>query len=92
MTLQDIVWHWLNLAAPALALAILLPAFSALVLRPRAPLLPWWAQVLANAAVGLLALLAALVWLGRDGKMSGYAALVLALAIAQWCWMRGWRR
>lgn len=92
MTLQDIVWHLLNFAAPALALAVLLPAASALLLRPRAPWLPWWAQMLANAALGTLALLAALAWLGRDGKMLGYATLVLVLAAAQWCWVRGWRR
>jgi hypothetical protein len=93
MTWQDIVWHLLNLTAPALTLAVLLPLLGGLLLRPRRmPLLPWWGQILANAGLGTLVLALALWGLGRDGKMLSYAALVLVLALAQWCWLRGWRR
>jgi hypothetical protein len=92
MSLLDILLHLLNFAAPALALAILLPLLSRLVTKRQVLLLPWWGQMLLNFVVGVAALLAALWWLGRDGKMAGYAALVLAVATSQWVLVRGWRR
>lgn len=91
MSLLDILLHLLNFAAPALALAILLPLLSRLFTKRQVLLLPWWGQMLLNFVVGVAALLAALWWLGRDGKMTGYAALVLAMATTQWVLVRGWR-
>jgi zinc transporter ZupT len=92
MNLLDILLHLLNFVAPALALAVLLPLLSRLFTKRQARLLPWWGQVLLNFVVGVAALLAALWLLGRDGKMAGYAALVLAVATSQWVLVRGWRR
>jgi hypothetical protein len=92
MNLPDILLHLLNFVAPAAALALLLPLLGRLFVRRQAALLPWWAQVLVNFVVGVGALLAALWWLGRDGRMLGYAALVLAVASSQWVLARGWRR
>lgn len=92
MSLLDILLHLLNFAAPALALAILLPLLSRLFTKRQLLLLPWWGQMLLNFVVGVAALLAALWWLGRDGKMTGYAALLLAVATTQWVLVRGWRR
>jgi hypothetical protein len=40
---------------------------------------------------GLAALAAGLWYFGRDGKMAAYAALVLAVASAQWLVARAWR-
>lgn len=92
MTLPDILLHLLNFAAPALALAVLVPLATRLLGRRPAALLPWWGQMGLNFVVGVAALAAALVWLGRDGKMLGYGALVLAVASSQWLLVRGWKR
>lgn len=92
MSLKDIIFHVLNFIAPALALALLMPLLSRIFVKKTVFLLPWWAQVLANAVVGVLALSASLWWLGRDGKMLGYALLVLAVATTEWVMVRGWRR
>lgn len=92
MNLHDILFHLFNFAAPALGLALLLPVLSRLLLRPKAALLPWWGQMLVNFVVGVGALWLGLWWLGRDGKMMGYALLVLATASSQWLLVRGWRR
>jgi hypothetical protein len=91
MHLSDILLHLLNFLAPALGVAALMPLFSRLLMRKRVCLLPWWGQMLLNFVVGSVVLLAALWWLGRDGKMSAYAALVLAVATSQWLLARGWR-
>jgi hypothetical protein len=92
MNLLDILLQLRNFVAPALALAVLLPLLSRLFTKRQALLLPWWGQMLLNFVVGVAALLAALWLLGRDGKMAGYAALVLAVATSQWVLVRGWRR
>lgn len=86
----DAFHHLLNFAAPALALALVLPwAAQALIRKsPR----PWWQQVAVNSLVGVLALGLSLWWLGRDGKMAAYAALLLAVVSNQWLLSRGWRK
>ena len=86
----DVLNHLLNFAAPALALALLLPWAAQVVIRksPRS----WWLQVAVNSLVGVLALGLSLWWLGRDGKMTAYAVLLLAVASSQWLLSRGWRR
>ncbi len=91
MNLQDILFHLLNFIAPAFALAVLVPLLARPFFRKRT-LLPWWGQVLVNFAVGVVVLLASLWWLGRDGKMTGYTLLVVAVASSQWLLARGWRR
>jgi uncharacterized membrane protein len=92
MNLSDILSHLLAFAAPALALAVLLPLAARLLNRNRTFLLSWRWQIGINFAVGLGAMLAAVWWLGRDGKMLGYSALALAVATSQWLLVRGWRR
>lgn len=92
MNLFDILSHLLAFAAPALALAVLLPLAARLLNRNRTFLLSWRWQIAINFIVGLGALLGAVWWLGRDGKMLGYSALVLAVATSQWLLVRGWRR
>jgi hypothetical protein len=60
--------------------------------RKQSPLLPWWGQMAFNFVLGVAVLAAAVVWLGRDGRMLGYAGLVLAVASSQWLLLRAWRR
>jgi len=92
MSLKDVIFHGLNFVAPALALAFLVPLLSRLFVRKTSFLVPWWAQVVVNFVVGVAALAASLWWLGRDGKMLGYALLVIAVASTEWLMVRGWRR
>ncbi|QJY32466.1 hypothetical protein HND92_05270 [Diaphorobacter sp. JS3050] len=83
--------HVLNFAAPALAVAVLLVAFSHVFMRNMAKAKGWNAPIAINFVVGCVALAAGLVLLGRDGKMVTYAALVLACATSQWLVLRAWR-
>lgn len=83
--------HLLNFAAPAAALALLLVPGSRFVVRNSASALSWWAQLTIVFVVGCAVLLAGLWWLGRDGKVLTYAALVLATATCQWLLRRGWK-
>ena len=88
---SDIISHLLSFAAPALALALVV-LFAARVLLPRQrALLSWWAQLGVNAAVGVTVLALGLWHFGVDGKMATYAALVVAVALAQWVGIAGWR-
>ncbi len=83
--------HLFNFAAPALFLALLL-ALGGRLLGPKgASALAWYAQAAINSVVGCVVLLAGLWWLGRDGRMLTYAALVLVCASCQWLLQRGWR-
>jgi hypothetical protein len=88
MGVLDGLWHLLNFFAPALGVG-LLAAFMAKLLwwRDLKGVSPWrmvaWA-VLAAA----VALLAGLLWTGRDGKMLTYGAMVLVSALA--LWWAGW--
>lgn len=93
MTVVDLTWHLLNFAAPAAALAVLVALAGLWVLPPRGGwLLGWWPAVLVNFLVGLAVLAGGLAWFGRDGKMTTYAAMVVAVATSQWLAGRGWRR
>ncbi|MBS0509215.1 MAG: hypothetical protein JSR53_17725 [Proteobacteria bacterium] len=83
--------HLLNFAAPALALALLLVLASHLFMRKMAITHGWLVPVAINFVVGCTVLAGGLAWLGRDGKMLTYAALVLACASSQWLLLRGWR-
>ncbi|UJB67417.1 hypothetical protein YS110_10395 [Acidovorax sp. YS12] len=83
--------HLFNFAAPALFLALLL-ALGGRFFGPKgASALAWYAQAAINSVVGCAVLLAGLWWLGRDGRMLTYAALVLVCASCQWLLQRGWR-
>lgn len=87
MTFLAPLWHLLGLVAPALATAALLVlglrlrragAGGKLVLRSYALI----------AGVGVLVMVAGLVWFGRDAKMATYAALVVIQGTLAW-WLRG---
>lgn len=93
MGVWGFVLHLLNGVAPAVAVAALLSV--AVVgwrgLAWRGPRARHWARVWAVlAGVGAAVLLAGLLLHGRDGKMSTYAALVLATGSVA-AWWRGRR-
>jgi hypothetical protein len=87
----DLLLHLIGFAAPALAVA-LAAAFGARAFLRRDPAAgPWWRDVFINFVVGTGVLAAGLWHFGVDGKMTSYAALVLAVAASQWACSRAWR-
>jgi amino acid permease len=76
--------HALNFLAPALWLALLLPAVSLIFMKKRSAALKIPAQAALLFVVGVVVLVIGLVVFGRDGKMLTYLALVLATATGQW--------
>lgn len=84
----DLLNHLLNFAAPALAVGLVLAFLAPVFMKNKALDRTRTAQAAINFVVGVLALLAGLLFFGRDGKMASYAALVLATATSQWWAMR----
>ena len=90
MNVIDALWHILHFTAPAFAVAALLSLRG-----------PFWGSKLVlsgflrrfvlNTIAALAALSLGLWFLGNDGKMMTYLAMVLACASSQWCLMRSWR-
>ena len=94
MDALDLALHGLNFLAPAwfLALGLML----GVRFWPRSRLgqskLSWQWQLVWLGLGGSLVLLGGLWWLGVDGKMATYGALVVVLAALQWLLSRAWRR
>jgi hypothetical protein len=86
----DFAFHLMGFAAPALFVALAVTFGARFVGAAPVPL-RWWAQAAINFTAGLGVLLAGLWYFGVDGKMATYAALVLAIAAAQWICSRGWK-
>lgn len=88
----DLANHFLNFVLPALAVAGLLVAMTRFSKRRAFALAPWWGQFAIVAGAGVAVLVAGVLLLGPDGKMTTYAALVVACATAQWLVLAGWRK
>ena len=87
----DLFLHLLGFVLPALVVGVMM-VFLGRIFMPKPPSAPvWWLQAAINLVVGVMVLVAGLVFFGRDGKMATYAALVLAIASSQWLLLRGWR-
>ncbi|KQT08860.1 hypothetical protein [Ramlibacter sp. Leaf400] len=84
----DFLPHLAAFLAPAVFLALILPAVSRLLLRTGAG---YWRQAIPVFLASVATLAGGLVWFGRDGKMATYAAVVLAAATAQWLAARAWK-
>ena len=80
----DALWHLLNFVAPALGVGLIAAALAKLVWWRALRATPWWRLAAWAAAANALALLAALVLFGRDGRMAGYALMLGACAAALW--------
>ena len=80
----DVLWHLLNLLAPAFGVALVSASLAKLVWRRDLASVPWRRMVLWAAVAGSVALIAGLALFGRDGKVATYAALVTASALALW--------
>ena len=91
MSALDLSLHVLSFALPAFAVALLVALAGRWLLPRGAPRPAWWTLLAINFVAGLGALALGLWYFGRDGKMASYAALVLAVATAQWLAGRAWR-
>lgn len=84
MSPLDALWHIANLFAPAWAVAALVAVAAKLLWRRELKSLAWRRLALWGAAGGSLAVVAALVLLGHDGKMLGYGLMLLGISLPQW--------
>ena len=91
MGLLDLLFHFLNFIAPALAVGAMVAGAARVLLPRQAANRTWPVQFAINSIVGVLILAAGLWLFGVDGKMATYAALVLGVASAQWLGSRAWR-
>ena len=82
MSVLDGLFHALNFVAPAFVLGFFL-AFCGLSLTSALSVQALYRQTIFNVVVCVMALIAGLVWFGRDGKMATYAAMVLNCASCQ---------
>jgi len=87
----DLLNHLFNFVAPAVVVGVLLSLAAQFLYKkvPGTPVL--YAQAAINSIAGVLALVLALWFFGRDGKLASYAAMVLTIATSQWL-MGGFKR
>jgi uncharacterized membrane protein YwaF len=74
----------LNFFAPALGVALISATLAKLLWRRELKNTSWRRLLVWTAAANAIALLAALLMLGRDGSMLGYGAMLLACSVALW--------
>lgn len=91
MSPLDAFWHLANLFAPAWGLSALLALMIKVIWRREAGALAWRRLWGWGGAGGTVAIVATLLLLGRDGRMAGYALLLLGVALPQW-WLLSFRR
>jgi hypothetical protein len=83
MSWDDVLWHVLNFAMPALVLSLGMTAWGSFQFR-RQTQVAWGVRWAVNALGGLAVLVAGLVMTGHDGKMATYGAMVLVSATLEW--------
>jgi hypothetical protein len=88
----DLILHLLNFVAPAVWVAALTVLATRFLMRKQAKASVWWIQFAIVFLAGVAVLMGGLWIFGRDGKMLTYAALVLAVATAQWVAIKAWQR
>jgi hypothetical protein len=84
MSPLDALWHLLGLFMPALLTGLLATGLAKALWKRELAHTGWWRLARWPIAAGALALLAALVALGRDGRMAGYGLMLLASGLALW--------
>ena len=83
MSWDEVFWHLMNFALPALMLSMGITAWGSFQFRPQTQVRWLWRWFL-NASAGLAVLITGLVMTGNDGKMATYGALVLVCATVEW--------
>ena len=90
MTFAQLLFHLVNFALPALALAVLMPLAGRWVMGTAA--FAWHRRLLCHVAAGVGVLLAGLWVQGHDGQMGTYIVLVVVAATLEWALHRAGRR
>jgi len=80
----DAFWHLLNFFAPAFGVGLISASLAKLLWRRELKATAWRRLALWATAASALALVVALVLLGRDGTMLGYGAMLLSCSLALW--------
>lgn len=80
----DAVWHLLNLFAPAVGVGCIGALITKLLWRKDLRGVSLARLALWSTGAAALGVIAALVLLGRDGMMAGYAIVVACAAIGLW--------
>jgi uncharacterized membrane protein YfcA len=83
MTWDDVFWHFVNFALPALLVSLGITLWGSFQFR-RQPQISWKWRWLLSAMGGLGVLVGGLIITGHDGKMATYGALVLVCATLEW--------
>jgi hypothetical protein len=91
MGLPDLLNHLLNFIAPAFWVALFVTLFARVFMKKQAITGGFIRSAAINFGIGCLILIVGLLFFGRDGKMSTYAAMALFCASSQWVLQRGWR-
>jgi hypothetical protein len=78
----DLLNHLFNLAAPALVVGTVVAYLAPVLNRNWAAAPAGYAQAAINSIAGLVAILAGLVFFGRDGKMASYGLMVVCIALS----------
>jgi hypothetical protein len=84
LNLLDAVWHIINFLGPALGTGVLAASFAKLLWRSELGSAGWLRLCLLASGAAAAALLAGLVWLGHDGRIATYAAMIGATALSLW--------
>jgi hypothetical protein len=80
----DALWHFLALFFPALATGVIAAGAAKWLWRRELTHISWRRLSAWPSAAGSLVLLGGLLVSGRDGRMSTYALMVAAAALALW--------
>ena len=80
----DLFWHLANFVLPALGVGMLSATLCKALWRRSLARTPWFTLAWQSSAAGVAVLVAGLVITGHDGRMTTYAALVIACAVVPW--------
>ena len=80
----DALWHLLNFFVAAGATGVLTAVLAKLLWRNEMRQVGWWRLTLWAVVPAMTASLVGLVLTGRDGKMTSYAAMLVACALGVW--------
>jgi hypothetical protein len=84
MTPLQQIWHLANFLAPAFFTAAIAAAMAKLLWRRELAGVGWFAMTVWGVLAGEVAMVAGWMLVGRDGAIVSYAAMVAAIALAQW--------
>jgi hypothetical protein len=84
----DALWHLGNLFLPAWGVAVFQAAGVKLLWRQQSRGLAWRRLALWGGLGGSVGVIAALLLLGRDGRMAGYGLMLLGISLPHWWLLR----